>query len=105
MEELTAFYSAASLIKKISLIVFLTSCLTVFASLLSGAILLVLIPFNAVPGSIKGGLAANPLNIVFFGELLTPLGKRLRTWLIRLLFVLCSAMILGIVSSAIITSN
>jgi hypothetical protein len=36
------------------------------------------VPFNAKPGSLRGWLKFNPLNVIFFGEKLTPKGLAMR---------------------------
>ena len=72
--------------------VLLFNFIVAFVTFWAMIVLLVLLPFNTKPGSIRGWLSMNPLNVVFFGALLTPRGKALRKWLICSVLLYAGAM-------------
>lgn len=58
-------------------------------------ITMLLIPFNAVPGAIRGWLRLVPLNVVLYSSLLTPRGLKLRKWLIGAVLTFVGAVATG----------
>jgi len=65
-------------------------------SWISAVIHAIRVPFNAKPGSLRGWLKFNPLNVVFFSDKLTPKGLAMRKRLIVSIsvFLICVAHIM-----------
>lgn len=67
-----------TLVPRIFVALFLACCFAAVPFWLASVIYALRIPFNAKPNSIQGWLRLNPLNLVFYGDRLTPKGLLLR---------------------------
>ncbi len=83
MDELVVIFAKLDPFGQVFFGVFLLSIMVGVCAWCVTVVTWILLPFNAVPGAIKGWLRLNPLNIVFYSELLTPRGLTLRRWFIR----------------------
>jgi len=63
---------------QVFVVLFLVCCFAAVPFWLATAVYMLRIPFNAKPDSIQGWLRLNPLNLVFYGDRLTPKGLLLR---------------------------
>lgn len=63
-------------------ILFAAFCFAALPFWLATMIYMLRIPFNAEPDSLQGWLRLNPLNLVFYGDKLTPKGHLLRKRLV-----------------------
>ncbi|WP_299394670.1 hypothetical protein [Pelagibius sp.] len=95
MDELTAVFSKLDVLGQILLGGFLISCVIGFFAWCAVMMTATLLPFNTVPGAIRGWLRLNPLNVIFYGDLLTPRGLALRRWLLRAVLIFFGALALG----------
>ena len=91
-EHLTDPETMRQLIRGMSLVAWWLGVL----SWLSVVVHAIRVPFNAQPGSLRGWLKLNPLNVVFFGDKLTPRGLVMRKRLIVsvVVFLACVANIM-----------
>ena len=101
MDEILRIYAESSFFRQIFLTAFLASWVVAFVSFWVTAIVWLFLPFNATPGSIRGWLMLNPLNILFFPKHLTPRGQRLRRWMFCSAVTFLAALSFGILSGLI----
>ncbi len=95
VDELTAVFSKLDVLGQILLAGFLLCWIIAACAWCVAAVTTVLMPFNTVPGAIKGWLRLNPLNVIFYGDLLTPRSLALRRWLLRAVLIFLGAIALG----------
>ncbi|WP_193367649.1 hypothetical protein [Pelagibius marinus] len=65
-------------VPRVFVVLFAVFCFAAVPFWLAAAIYMLRIPFNAKPDSIQGWLRLNPLNLMFYGDRLTPKGLLLR---------------------------
>ena len=96
LELIANSFPEQALFAQVMFVIFLLSIAVGFCAWCVAAVTIVLIPFNAIPGAIKGGFRLNPLNVVFYTSLLTPRGLKLRKWLIGAVLTFLGAVGTGI---------
>ena len=72
------FFSGKPLLEQVLLGIFFVACSAGALAWLATAIYSIRVPFHAKAGSLHGWFRANPLNVVFYSEKLTPKGLVLR---------------------------